>query len=221
MPQTPNPQAPLYRHFPNALTITRLFLAAIFFIVLNIYRYSVGPAWALWGAIVLFILAAVTDALDGYLARQWKVESTFGRILDPFGDKILVLGAFIYLSGPRFVIPEKAYEHAFFNMISGVYPWMVCVILARELLVTALRGELEGHRVKFPARLAGKLKMILQSTVIPLVLLIVWLDPRQPGHVWLAWTRDVLVYTTVIVTFLSGWPYAAAAVKLLTKRTER
>lgn len=224
----------MYRHFPNALTITRLFLAAAFFVVLNQYRYlgdqawtgtgfaglppvaaAVPENWSLWTSIVLFVLAAATDALDGFLARRWKVESAFGRILDPFCDKILIIGAFIFLSGPRFVIPMKAYEHAFLNMVSGVYPWMVCVILARELLVTAIRGELESQNTRFPARLAGKLKMILQSIVVPVVLLFVWLDPLKPGHAWMGWTRDILVYATVIVTFISGWPYVAAAIRAL------
>ena len=61
---------------------------------------------AVFVAIGLFILAAITDALAGYLARRWEVVSTFGRLMDPFCDKVLVLGAFIYLAGPRFVVPR-------------------------------------------------------------------------------------------------------------------
>ena len=166
---------------------------------------------ALWGAAVLFILAAITDALDGYLARQWKAESTFGRIMDPFCDKVLVIGAFIYLSGPRFVIPQAVDNHEFFTMSSGVYPWMVALMLARELLVTGIRGELENAGMRFPARLFGKLKMILQSVTVPVILAIVWLDPRRPDHYALAFARDALVYATVIVTVLSGLPYIAGA----------
>lgn len=207
----------MYRYLPNALTLIRLILAAGFFLVLNLYRYPVGPDWALAGACLLFLAAAVTDALDGYLARRWHVESTFGRIMDPFCDKVLILGAFIYLAGPRFVIPHKAYEHAFFNMISGVYPWMVALMLARELLVTAVRGEIETHQTPFPARLSGKLKMILQSLVVPAVLVIVWLNPLRPHYAWLAWLRDILIYATVLVTFVSGLPYVAEATHLLRK----
>ena len=95
---------------------------------------------------------------------------------------------------------------------------MVALILARELLVTAIRGELEGEGVKFAANIFGKLKMILQSVVIPVVLAIVWLvemDPGEPGGVggFLFWVRDVLVYLTVIVTVVSGLPYITNAVK--------
>ena len=204
----------MYRQIPNQLTLLRLVLAAVFFVVLNQYRYPVAPAWLLLLAIAIFILAAVTDALDGYLARRWQVESTFGRIMDPFCDKVLVIGAFIYLAGPRFVIAPGP-EDVHVTMVSGVYPWMVAIILARELLVTSVRGELESKGVEFAASLSGKLKMILQSVAIPVVLLIVWLDPRQ-HEPWLAWVRDVLVYATVFVTLISGLPYiqrAAAALK--------
>ena len=200
------------RTLPNQLTLLRLGLAAVFFVVLNQYRYR-GPTdpqtLVLWSSIFIFVLAALTDWLDGYLARRWEAESRFGRIMDPFCDKVLVIGALIYLAGPRFVIPDKAAAGDFFNMVSGVYPWMVAVILARELLVTGLRGELEGLGVRFGAGVAGKLKMILQSIVVPVVLCLIWLGPEQ--HPWAAWVRDVLVYLTVVVTIVSGLPYVLSA----------
>ena len=204
------------RQLPNMLTLLRLVLAAAFFVVLNQYRYGANnAAWVLPLAIVLFVLAALTDMLDGQLARRWQVESRFGRVMDPFCDKVLVIGAFIYLMGARFVIPHRAADGEFFNMASGVYPWMVAVILARELLVTGIRGELEGSGIKFGAVWSGKLKMILQSITIPLVLLIVHLDPEVPGNAWLAVARDVLVYATVIVTAVSGIPYVINAARVL------
>lgn len=205
-----------YRQLPNQLTMLRLVLAAVFFVMLNCYRYGANsPTWLIPVAIIIFILAAITDSLDGYLARRWHVESKFGRIMDPFCDKVLVIGAFVYLAGPRFVIPGAIGEAdiSFLSMASGVYPWMVAVILARELLVTAIRGELEGEGVKFGANIFGKLKMILQSIVIPIVLLIVWLDPRSEPWQWTAWVRDILVYLTVIVTVISGLPYITGAAR--------
>ncbi len=205
-----------YRQLPNQLTMLRLVLAAVFFVLLNCYRYGAdSPTWLLPVAIVIFILAAITDSLDGYLARRWHVESKFGRIMDPFCDKVLVIGAFVYLAGPRFIIPGavEVGDIDFFSMVSGVYPWMVAVILSRELLVTAIRAELEGEGVKFGANVWGKLKMILQSIVIPIVLAIVWLDPRTEGMQWLGWVRDVLVYLTVAVTVFSGIPYITGAAR--------
>jgi len=206
----------VYRQLPNELTLARLVLAAVFFVVLNQYRYATetGAGWLL-AAGVVFILAAATDALDGYLARRWKVESTFGRVMDPFCDKVLVIGAFIYLAGPRFVDPLAVEAGSYLTMVSGVYPWMVAVILARELLVTGIRGEMETGGVRFGAVWSGKLKMILQSAAIPLVLLIVWIDPRTPGWGWLAWIRDALVYATVAATVASGVPYVQRAARVL------
>lgn len=201
-----------YHQVPNFLTLLRLVLAAVFFLVLNQYRYDGDVAsWALLAATAIFIIAALTDAADGYLARRWGVESTFGRIMDPFCDKVLVIGAFIYLAGSRFVDPAAIAADSFFTMISGVYPWMVVVILARELLVTAVRGEIETKGVAFGSNVWGKLKMILQSVGVPVILLIVWLDPARPEHAWLAWVRDVLVYAIVVVTTVSVVPYLTRA----------
>jgi CDP-diacylglycerol---glycerol-3-phosphate 3-phosphatidyltransferase len=213
------------RNLPNQLTLIRLALAGVFFLVLNLYRYQPNSAddaeWALVFCFVTFIIAAITDWLDGYLARKWKAESTFGRIMDPFCDKVLVIGSFIYLSGPRFVDTFHAGdERGFFNvvpgnMITGVYPWMVVVILARELLVTGIRDELESAGVKFGASVFGKLKMLLQVICIPTVIAIVWLDPWQPGHEWMLWVRHIVVYATVICTALSGIPYVTNAYRTI------
>ena len=201
---------PLRRSLPNGLTMMRLVLAAAFFGTLNAYRYP--DHHTLWAniAVGLFILAAVTDALDGYLARKWKVESTFGRIMDPFCDKVLVLGAFIYMAGPRFVVPEWVQEDKFFTMATGVYPWMVAVILARELLVTGFRGEAESMGVSFAANWWGKWKMILQSTAIPVVVFLTVTFKTGASDrlsVTALWACYVVVYATVIVTILSALPY--------------
>jgi CDP-diacylglycerol--glycerol-3-phosphate 3-phosphatidyltransferase len=208
------------RHLPNLLTLCRLLLSAAFFAILNQYRFSPvarhehSRHWLII-AMVVFIIAALTDWLDGYLARKWKAESTFGRIMDPFCDKVLVLGAFIYLSGPRFVDSLAVDANKFFTMVSGVYPWMVALMLARELLVTGVRAEVESHGIKFGAVLSGKLKMILQSVGIPVILFIVYLNPSDPQYAafHLGTVRDVLVYAIVIVTLISGFPYIASAAR--------
>lgn len=194
------------KHLPNLLTVLRLVLAAAFFAALNAYRYpDTHVAWANL-AIALFILAAITDALDGALARRWDVISTFGRIMDPFCDKVLVLGAFVYLAGPRFVVPEWVNEGSFFTMATGIYPWMVVAIIARELLVTGIRGVVESTGTSFASKTSGKAKMILQSIAIPTVIMVtVNLDPSE--RAWAMWCNHVLVYVTLIVTVWSGLPY--------------
>ena len=196
------------QHLPNLLTVLRLILAAVFFVVLNQYRYGHNAAtWPLWYSTALFILASITDWLDGHLARKWRVETTFGRIMDPFCDKVLVIGALIYLAGARFVDPKMVQQGEFHTMVSGIYPWMIAVVLARELLVTGIRGEMESRGVQFGAKLSGKLKTIVQLAAIPIILTIVALDPHTPDHRWMTVVRTVLVYATVVVTVVSGTPY--------------
>ncbi len=197
------------RHLPNQLTLLRLVLAAVFFVVLNQYRHPAGPDWAILTAIVVFVLASITDWLDGYLARRWHVESTFGRIMDPFCDKVLVLGAFIYLAGPRFVDPQAAAHRHTLNMATGVYPWMVALMLARELLVTGIRDEFESRGVKFGAKFVGKLKTTIQLVAVPIALLIVHLGPNPATALF----RDLGMHLVVLVTVVSGIPYVISACK--------
>lgn len=197
------------RQLPNLLTVMRLLLAGVFFFVLNQFRYTPGhtDGWIMWTAMGIFIVAMLTDIADGYLARRWNVESTFGRIMDPFVDKIVVLGALIYLAGPRFIDGT--------SMVTGIYPWMVVVMLARELLVTAVRGELESTGVRFGAMLPGKLKTLLQSVGIPFILGIVALDPNVEGHEWMRWVRDGFAYAMVLATVVSGIPYITGAMRAM------
>ena len=96
-------------------------------------------------------VGASTDWLDGYWARKYGQVTTLGRILDPFVDKIIVCGTFIFLAA----IPG-----------SGVVPWMAVLIVGRELLVTALRSFLEGEGADFSAMMSGKLKMLVQCVAV-------------------------------------------------------
>lgn len=187
-------------HIPNLLTILRLVLAAVFFVMLALFDGR--SVTLLIAAAALFILAALTDALDGYLARKWEVVTKFGRVVDPFADKVLVLGGFIFLAGPNFA------------GLSGVAPWMAVVILARELLVTTMRGAYESAGVDFSANAWGKWKMILQSVVIPAVLALIALNLlSDPPPAWTGYLRDALVWLTVVVTVLSGVPYITRAMR--------
>ena len=194
------------KHIPNILTMMRLLLAICFFGTLNAYRYPDINVWSANIAILFFVLAAATDFVDGILARRWDAITAFGRIMDPFCDKVLILGGFVYLAGPRFVVPEWVDDHTFFTMSTGVYPWMVALIFARELLVTAVRGVVEAMGVKLPANWCGKMKMGLQSTVIPLILILV-VNFKTGSTTWAMYTCHALIYTTLVITTLSGIPY--------------
>ena len=200
---------------PNALTVLRLVMSVVFFASLSV---AGRDGAALIVAAVLFAIAAATDALDGYLARRWRVESAFGRVMDPLCDKVLVLGAFVYLAGPAFtevIAPdggETGPRQA--AQLTGVYPWMVVVMLLREFLVTGLRGMVESAGVKFGANWFGKAKMILQSVGVPILLVVVVVGDRHETA-WLTWARDAVVYAIVLATALSGVPYVTGAVKAM------
>ena len=190
--------------------MARLVLAAVFFICLNGWRYDpINPQPLLANiAIAIFILAAVTDALDGYLARRWEVVSVFGRIMDPVCDKILVLGAFIYLAGPRFVMPERVEAGDLFAMSSGVYPWMVVLIVFRELMVTGVRSVAEAMGLSFGSNWWGKWKMILQTIAIPVAILVAAnFLPSTDDTRWMVYIRDGLIWGTLVLTLVSGVPY--------------
>ncbi len=200
------------RWVPNAITLSRLVLSLVFFFQLTLWRcpfnWTGGPqgegggeVWRLWLAAACFGIAAGTDALDGYLARRWGAVTRFGRIMDPFADKILVVGAFVMLAGPQFSIETQGR----LVQITGVETWMVVVILGRELLVTSIRAVLEAEGTDFSASLSGKLKMIVQSIAIPLVLIVPAMTNAVEG--WGATTVTAAAWATVVVTVLSGVPY--------------
>ncbi|MEZ6317616.1 MAG: CDP-alcohol phosphatidyltransferase family protein [Phycisphaerales bacterium] len=153
-------------------------------------------------ATLVFLLAALTDTLDGQLARRWSVQSRLGRIMDPLADKVLVLGGFVLLAGPTFTA-TIAGERV---QLSGVEPWMAIVILTRELLVTSIRGMYEAEGFDFSAALSGKLKMVVQSVAIPAILAITALGSPVPGSAPRLWVL-ALAWTTTAVTALSAWPY--------------
>ena len=208
----------LKKRIPNFVTILRIFIAAAFFAAISGFRYP--SSGALWGniAIALFVIAATTDFIDGYLARRWNAESMFGRIMDPFCDKVLVLGAFIFYAGPRFSVPEWIAEDRLMTMATGVYPWMVVLLIARELLVTAIRDVLESKGYKGGAKWAGKAKMILQSFAVPLVLLLV-VNCRPDKHQSVMLIIDFLIWLMLVVTLWSGVPYITGLRKFLGKQS--
>jgi CDP-diacylglycerol--glycerol-3-phosphate 3-phosphatidyltransferase len=216
----------MFRHIPNALTASRLVLATVFFVMLgyyqneNPYNHHGDVLW-LNIALVIYVVAVATDFLDGYLARRWKVEGTFGRVVDPFVDKVLILGSFIFFAGKNFTIPWNNPGEIPQNVttITGVSPWMVVVILARELLVTSLRGSMESSGQAFGAQLSGKLKMGFQSAAIFVILIYVNYRGRMSGDVLRAATilRDVAIWGTVIITAISGLLYVQRAVSLYRK----
>lgn len=138
----------------NRITVARGALAIALWGLLHaidVGHVRAGGLW--WVAFVTFVATAGTDSLDGWVARRRGEVSVFGRIADPFVDKLLILGSMVFL----LPLPEMSWV---------LPPWTVAVTLARELLVTALRGAVEGAGGNFQAGPWGKWKMLAQCVAI-------------------------------------------------------
>jgi CDP-diacylglycerol--glycerol-3-phosphate 3-phosphatidyltransferase len=190
-------------NLPNQLTGLRLVLSVVMFVLI---------VWGLYlPSLVLFVVAAWTDMLDGYFARKLNQITTFGRILDPFADKVIVCGTFILLAADRRML-DTPY---------GLRAWMVVVIVGRELLVTVLRSFLEQHGADFSAKTSGKWKMVLQCVAAGVALFYLYDAPSAAAIAASAW-RQLIFYTLVGsiwaalgMTIYSGLIYIRAAVRLL------
>jgi CDP-diacylglycerol--glycerol-3-phosphate 3-phosphatidyltransferase len=206
---------------PNQLTMGRVVLAVVFFVLLGLYKpdAAAGP-WVLTAAFVIYVVAGITDVLDGYFARKWNITTAFGRIVDPFVDKVLVVGAFTMLTGANFILEpgrtgafESSVPHWINGgMASGVQAWMVVAILAREFIVSALRGYSESLGRQFPATQAGKIKMLVQSVTICTILFQLAHVPQAP---WAVGLKLALAWLTVFVTVGSGVFYVRRGVALM------
>ncbi|HEV7278966.1 MAG TPA: CDP-diacylglycerol--glycerol-3-phosphate 3-phosphatidyltransferase [Pirellulaceae bacterium] len=186
---------------PNLITWARFFVAIAVFVLLSIEPWSFNLYVA---ATVCFVIAASTDWVDGWLARKTGQVSKLGRILDPFCDKFLICGVFVYLA---------AIED------SGVVPWMAVTVLSRELLVTALRSVIEKEGGDFSAVMSGKLKMVFQcAAAVASLVALSWNQTLEAGEsvpFWLMPTVAVLVWLAIGSTVYSGLVYVVSAAKML------
>lgn len=183
---------------PNLITISRLLLSVVLFALIYVHGFWLTSA-------ILFVAAASTDFLDGYIARKYGLVTVLGRIMDPFVDKIIVGGAFIFLSEKTVIVDGETFH-------SGVNAWMAIIVIGREMFVTSLRGYLEQQGRDFSASWSGKLKMALQCVAVPAALLS--LDARFHAD-WFLVARDLLLWVAVAVTILSGLVYVVRATTIL------
>lgn len=197
-------------NLPNQITLARLVLAIVFFALLSQYSQVNPNATMLDVAAVIFIIAATTDILDGYLARKLGQVTALGRVMDPLVDKVLVCGAFILFIGPGFVDADG-------KNVTEVRAWMVVLMVGRELLVTGLRGFNESVGKSFGASVSGKLKMWMQSIAAPAILLII-AHPEILGSA-AGPTKRILVWLTVLATALSMVSYLVRSRHILQEST--
>lgn len=203
----------MLRFIPNILTFVRVALTIVF---LTMILYS-PPAGAdnriffLNTAFAVFLIAGLTDVIDGPIARKLNVTSRFGRMVDPLADKVLVCGAFVC-----FAIIGEPKLFSLTGSVSAIIHWAVAgVLILREVYVTILRHIAEGRGINFAATFSGKIKMFLQSVAIAVVLIKMAYFQRE---VWAYWLASAVFALMLVVTVISGlratkrhcWKQAAA-----------
>jgi cardiolipin synthase len=183
---------------PNLLTYSRI--AAVPLVVGCLYWQDIlqGGLWLRWVALFIFVAAGVTDILDGYFARKWGEQSTFGRMLDPIADKLLVASCLLMLAAD--------------GTIRGWSLWAAIVILCREILVSGLREYLAELRVSVPVTQLAKWKTTLQLIAVGFLVAGKAGDAVVPVVTPIGLT---LLWLSALLTLYTGWDYFRAGVRHL------
>lgn len=189
----------------NRLTIIRIIIAPVFIILL--LADGVGTKYS---ALLLFIIASLTDLYDGRIARARGVVTSFGKFMDPFADKIIVLGALIC-----------------FVALREVWALLVIIILAREFMITGLRFQAASQGIVIPAGRWGKHKTVTQMIAVSATLVVITvkstftaLSIDAPSFLSqiLKYTPNVLVGLAVVMTIVSGVLYIKKHKEVLQNR---
>jgi cardiolipin synthase (CMP-forming) len=190
---------------PNALTYARI--AAVPAVVACMYWQDIlqGGLWLRWVALAIFITAGVTDILDGYFARAWDQHSSFGRMLDPIADKLLVASCLLMLAAD--------------GTIRGWSLWAAIVILCREILVSGLREYLAELRVGVPVTTLAKWKTTAQLVAVGFLLAGDAGDQLVSSLVnvqgLVTYVGLCLLWVSALVTLYTGYDYFKAGVRHL------
>ena len=187
---------------PNILTFGRLVLTIIFLIMIlyspRFYAEGERPfPDFLDFAFILFVVAGLTDMVDGIVARRLNVVSKFGRMIDPLADKALVCGAFICFA----IIGEPKLFNLTETPLAAIHWTVAAILIAREAYVTILRHIAEARGVNFAATISGKVKMCVQSFAIGTVII-------KMAHVqtagWGHWFTTIVFILMLTITVVSG-----------------
>lgn len=195
----------IFAHWPNRITAIRFVGSIVLFALLATGEtVEVPKRVELQVCFWLFIAIASSDFLDGYLARRGNQVTAFGRVADPFVDKVMVIGTMIFLS-------VAEWSRVWFPA------WIVVAVLAREFLVTGIRGYVESLGLAFPADWFGKIKMIFQCIAIG-VALGIYAFP-WPGwfETFLFWAAHFFVWGTLLTSIGSGVTYAMKTNRILSE----
>lgn len=166
-------------NLPNKLTMLRVILIPAFLLVL----FLVPAPLNRYIAVAIFIVASITDFLDGHLARKWNLVSNFGKFMDPLADKLLVMAALVSMV-----------------QLGDLASWVVIIILAREFAITGFRTLAMEAKIVMAASWWGKVK----TTVQMIMIIVVLLNLPFPG---ISIIEELLVGLAVFFTILSGVDY--------------
>ena len=185
---------------PNILTYGRI--VAVPIVVGCMFWQSIldGALWLRWVALAVFLAAAISDFLDGYLARAWAQQSSLGRMLDPIADKLLVGSCLLMLAAE-----------------STIHGWALCaavIILCREILVSGLREYLAELRVSIPVTQLAKWKTTLQLVAVGFLIAGAAGDAIVP---LVTWTGIMLLWLSALLTLYTGWDYLQAGLHHLNR----
>ena len=186
-------------NLPNLLTIIRMALVPVF--IVFFYLGQDGARLFCVLAFAVFLIASATDAVDGHIARSRNLITNFGKLMDPLADKVLTTAAFIVFVDVH-IIPA----------------WMVIVVLAREFIITGLRGVAASDGVVIAAELSGKLKTVFQMLAICFILLDSAIGNTAGTHsIWVIVSTLglILLWIAVVLTVYSGVEYLWKGRKLL------
>jgi cardiolipin synthase (CMP-forming) len=176
--------SPVY-NIPNLLTYGRILAVPLH-----------GSDFARWSALVLFVIASLTDWLDGYLARLWDQSSNIGRMLDPIADKLLVASVLLLMAAD--------------GTIAGWTIWAAITILCREILVSGLREYLAALKVSVPVTRIAKWKTTIQMVALAFLL------AGPAGDKILPYTTELgiaLLWAAALITIYTGYDYFRAGLK--------
>ena len=202
-------------NLPNKITLTRIFMIPVFvlFFFLDVVPFHYGIS------AIIFALAACTDFIDGYIARKYKLVTNLGKFLDPIADKVLVSTAMILT-----LVMKDGIFQTLGGAANGVYiatAVCICVIMARELIISAFRQIAAVNGVVMAADKLGKFKTIFQDVAIFVVILAGGIREILPAEYAVPWDKYILIVglglfaVATVLTILSGVSYVVKNRKVL------
>lgn len=187
-----------WNSLPNLLTYGRILAVPLIVLCFYMEGKLQSSDLARWTALAIFVIASITDFLDGYLARAWNQTSNIGRMLDPIADKLLVSVCLLLLAADTD------------GIIAGWTLWAAIIILCREILVSGLREYLAELKVSVPVSLLAKWKTAVQMTAIAFLL------AGPAGDKILPYTTEIgimLLWIAAVITLITGYDYFRVGLK--------